>query len=104
MFDAVREAIDVGERCGMHVQIAHLKLSGTDNWGGAAKLLAEIESAKARGVRVDCDQYPYTAGSNPLRNLLPPWVQEGGMEAMLERLRDPQVRGAHRAAKSPRAA
>ena len=92
VFEAVREAIAVGERCGVHVQIAHLKLSGTDNWGGAAKLLAEIESAKARGVRVDCDQYPYTAGSNPLRNLLPPWVQEGGMEAMLERLRDPQVR------------
>ena len=92
VFDAVREAIAVGEQCGVHVQIAHLKLSGTDNWGGAAKLLAEIDAAKARGVRVDCDQYPYTAGSNPLRNLLPPWVQEGGMEPMLQRLADPEVR------------
>ena len=92
VFDAVREAIAVGERCDVHVQIAHLKLSGTDNWGGAASLLGEIEAARGRGVRVDCDQYPYTAGSNPLRNLLPPWVQEGGMEAMLERLRDPQTR------------
>jgi N-acyl-D-amino-acid deacylase len=86
VFDAVREAIAVGEDCGVHVQIAHLKLSGTDNWGGAERLLGEIESAKRRGVRVDVDQYPYTAGSNPLRNLLPPWVQEGGMEAMLQRL------------------
>ena len=92
VFDAVREAIAVGEGCGIHVQIAHLKLSGTDNWGGAQRLLAEIDAAKARGVRVDVDQYPYTAGSNPLRNLLPPWVQEGGMEAMLARLADPEVR------------
>jgi N-acyl-D-aspartate/D-glutamate deacylase len=43
-------------------------------------------------VRVDCDQYPYTAGSNPLRNLLPPWVQEGGMAAMLQRLGEPAAR------------
>jgi N-acyl-D-aspartate/D-glutamate deacylase len=92
VFDAVREAIAVGEHCGVHVQIAHLKLSGMDNWGRAEQLLAEIEAAKARGVRVDCDQYPYTAGSNPLRNLLPPWVQEGGMAAMLKRLADPEVR------------
>jgi N-acyl-D-amino-acid deacylase len=97
VFDAVREAIAVGETCGIHVQIAHLKLSGTDNWGGAAKLLAEIEAAKSRGVQVDCDQYPYTAGSNPLRNLLPPWVQEGGMEAMLGRLGEAAVRSRIRA-------
>jgi N-acyl-D-aspartate/D-glutamate deacylase len=88
----VREAIAVGETCGVHVQIAHLKLSGTDNWGGAARLLAEIDAARARGVRVDCDQYPYTAGSNPLRNLLPSWVQEGGLPAMLQRLGQPAVR------------
>ena len=92
VFDAVREAIAVGERCAIHVQIAHLKLSGMDNWGGAERLLAEIDAARARGVRIDCDQYPYTAGSNPLRNLLPPWVQEGGMEAMLARLADPAAR------------
>jgi len=92
VFDAVREAIAVGEQCDVHVQIAHLKLSGMDNWGRAQQLLAEIEAAKARGVRVDCDQYPYTAGSNPLRNLLPPWVQEGGMEPMLQRLADPSMR------------
>ncbi len=86
VFDAVREAIAVGETTGIHVQIAHLKLSGTDNWGGALRLLAEIESARRRGVRVDCDQYPYDTGTNPLRNLLPRWVQEGGVPALLERL------------------
>ncbi len=92
VFEAVREAIRVAEATGVHVQIAHLKLSGTDNWGRAGELLAEIEAARRRGVPVDCDQYPYDAGVNPLRNLLPVWVQRGGIGPMLERLRDPQVR------------
>jgi N-acyl-D-aspartate/D-glutamate deacylase len=92
VFEAVREAIAIGEACDIHVQIAHLKLSGSDNWGGAARLLAEIDAARQRGVKVDCDQYPYTAGSNPLRNLLPTWVQEGSMEAMLQRLSQPSMR------------
>lgn len=92
VFDAVREAIAVGETCGIHVQIAHLKLSGTDNWGGASELLGEIEAARERGVEVDCDQYPYTAATNPLRNLLPTWVQAGGMAAMLARLAEPETR------------
>jgi N-acyl-D-amino-acid deacylase len=92
VFQAVREAIAIGETCGIHVQIAHLKLSGMDNWGGATRLLAEIEAARQRGVRVDCDQYPYTTASNPLRNLLPTWVQEGSMAAMLERLSQPAIR------------
>jgi N-acyl-D-amino-acid deacylase len=95
--EAVREAIAVGESTGIHVQIAHLKLSGTDNWGGAGRLLAEIEAARGRGVRVDCDQYPYDTGTNPLRNLLPRWVQEGGVAAMLERLRQADVRARIRA-------
>jgi N-acyl-D-amino-acid deacylase len=69
VFDAVREAIAVAEATGVHVQIAHLKLSGTNNWGGAAKLLGEIEAARRRGVPVDCDAYPYDTATNPLRNL-----------------------------------
>jgi N-acyl-D-aspartate/D-glutamate deacylase len=92
VFEAVREAIAIAETCGVHVQIVHLKLSGTDSWGGAARLLAEIEAARRRGVPVDCDQYPYTTASNPLRNLLPAWVQEGGVEPMLARLGRPDVR------------
>ncbi|MBI3325483.1 MAG: D-aminoacylase [Nitrospinae bacterium] len=92
VFEAVREAIAIGEACGIHVQVAHLKLSGTDNWGGTARLLADIEAARQRGVKVDCDQYPYTTATNPLRNLLPTWVQVGGMEAMLQRLGQPATR------------
>ena len=75
----------------MRVQIAHIKLSGLDNWGRTEELLGRIGAARGRGVDVHCDQYPYTAGTNPLRNLLPLWVQAGGIEAMLERLVDPQA-------------
>jgi N-acyl-D-aspartate/D-glutamate deacylase len=91
-FEAVREAIAVAEATGVHVQIGHLKLSGVDNWGGATRLLAEIEAARRRGLPVDCDAYPYDTASNPLRNLLPRWVMENGIPAMLERLRLRDVR------------
>ena len=90
--EAVREAIAVAEATGVHVQIAHLKLSGTDNWGGAERLLGEIAAARRRGLAVDCDAYPYDTASNPLRNLFPRWVMDGGISAMLERLRRPEVR------------
>ncbi|HKQ66263.1 MAG TPA: D-aminoacylase [Methylomirabilota bacterium] len=90
--DAVREAIAVAEATGVHVQIAHLKLSGVDNWGGARGLLGEIAAARARGLAVDCDAYPYDTATNPLRNLLPRWVVEGGVPAMLERLGRADVR------------
>ena len=90
----MREAIAVAEATGVHVQIAHLKLSGTDNWGGAAKLLAEIDAARQRGLPVDCDAYPYDTATNPLRNLLPRWVMEDGIPAMLERLGRRDVRDA----------
>ena len=76
----------------MHVEIVHFKCSGVDNWGKAAKVLSMIAQAKARGLDVDCDAYPYDAGSNPLKNLLPPWVQAGGVPAMLARLAEPQTR------------
>ena len=95
--DAVREAIAVAEATGVHVQIAHLKLSGVDNWGGARTLLAEIAAARARGLPVDCDAYPYDTATNPLRNLLPRWVVEGGVPVMLERLGRAEARARIRA-------
>ena len=57
---AVAEAIDIGESCEIHIQIAHLKLSGIDSWGGAEGLLGVVNTARSRGVDVHCDQYPYT--------------------------------------------
>ena len=84
--EAVEEAIAVARDCGIHVEIVHLKCSGMDNWGKAARVLGMIADARAQGLDVDCDAYPYTAGSNPLKNLLPQWVQAGGVAAMLDRL------------------
>jgi N-acyl-D-aspartate/D-glutamate deacylase len=86
VLEALEEAIEIAEVCGVHVEIVHFKCSGVDNWGKAARALDMIARAKARGLDVDCDSYPYAAGSNPLKNLMPQWVQDGGVEAMLERL------------------
>jgi N-acyl-D-amino-acid deacylase len=86
VIEAVEEAIEIAAQCGVHVEIVHFKCSGMDNWGKAATALAMIAEAKRRGIDVDCDSYPYAAGSNPLKNLLPQWVQSGGVPAMIERL------------------
>ena len=89
---ALEEAIDIAETCGIHLEIVHFKCSGVDNWGKASQALALIAAARARGVAVDLDAYPYTAGSNPLKNILPRWVQAGGVAAMLARLRLDETR------------
>ncbi|MBN9116368.1 MAG: hypothetical protein J0I36_14125, partial [Pandoraea sp.] len=86
VLEAVEEAIHIAETCRIHVEIVHFKCSGLDNWGKAATALKMIAAAKARGLDIDCDSHPYTAGSNPLKNLMPQWVQAGGVPAMLERL------------------
>jgi len=92
VLEALAEAIDLAEQCGVHVEVVHFKCSGTDNWGKAAQALQMIGAAKARGLDVDCDAYPYAAGSNPLKNILPAWVQAGGVEAMLARLGERETR------------
>jgi N-acyl-D-aspartate/D-glutamate deacylase len=97
VIESVEEAIEIARTCGVHVEIVHLKCSGLDNWGKAARILAKIEAGRAEGLAIDCDAYPYAAGSNPLKNLLPQWVQSGGLEAMLERLAAPETRNRVRA-------
>ena len=71
VFEALDEAITVGREAHVHVQVVHMKLSGLDNFGRADEMLGRIEAAREAGVAIDCDQYPYTAASNPLKNLLP---------------------------------
>jgi N-acyl-D-amino-acid deacylase len=90
--EAVEEAIAIARDCGVHVEIVHFKCSGVDNWGKAARVLGMLADARARGLDIDCDAYPYTAGSNPLKNLLPQWVQAGGVDAMLARLATREAR------------
>lgn len=98
VFEAAREAIAVAERTGVRTRIVHAKVSGTESWGGAPRLLDELEAARDRGVPIDCDQYPYTTALNPLRNVLPTWVQAGGAARMLERFGDARARADIRAA------
>ncbi len=92
VFDALDEAIRIGGEAAIHVQIVHMKLSGLDNWGRAGEMLDAIAQAREVGVDIDCDQYPYTAASNPLKNLLPRWVQSDRLDEMMARLADPQNR------------
>jgi N-acyl-D-amino-acid deacylase len=97
VLEAVEEAIDIAGTCRIHVEIVHFKCSGMDNWGKAATALERIEAARARGLSIDCDSHPYTAGSNPLKNLMPQWVQAGGVDAMLGRLAQNETRSRIRA-------
>ena len=92
VFDAIQETMEFAQQVRIHVQIVHMKLSGLDNWGNARKAMDLFADARGRGINIDCDIYPYTAASNPLRNLMPAWLQEGGIERTLERLSDPNLR------------
>jgi len=88
LINAVREAIEIGEKGGTPVQISHHKAAGRRTWGRLKETLRLMEEARSRGVDVTYDQYPYTAGMTSLATLLPPWAHEGGMDKLLERLRD----------------
>ena len=93
VLEGVEEAIAVARGHGVHVEIVHLKCSWGGQLGKAATVLGDDRRrARAEGLDVDCDAYPYAAGANPLKNLLPPWVQVGGNAAMLARLAEPQMR------------
>ncbi len=92
LIEAVEEAIRIGEEAGVSVEISHHKASGKPNWGKVNATLRLMERARKRGVEVNCDVYPYTAGSTTITALLPTWVLEGGVDKMLERLKDREVR------------
>jgi N-acyl-D-amino-acid deacylase len=97
LLEAVEEAIEIGRRADMPVQVSHLKAAGRPSWGKVADALALIDAAAADGVDVMADVYPYTASSTSLRTLLPDWALEGGLDALMARLRDPATRARLRA-------
>lgn len=92
VLDSIGEALEIGRRSGAHVQISHLKVANKQNWGRAKEVLALIDRARADGVAVHADQYPYTASSTGLRSLLPQWALAGGSPALVARLKDPAQR------------
>jgi N-acyl-D-amino-acid deacylase len=92
LFNALAEAVHIGEAAGVPVQISHLKAAGRTNFGRSVEILSTIESARQRGVEVTGDIYPYEVAGGRLASLLPPWCVEGGTSAALERLKDPATR------------
>lgn len=86
------EALTIGSRAGLPVHISHHKAAGRMHWGKVRKTLATIDAVRSRGQDVTCDQYPYTAGSTMLSVVIPPWAHKGGVEKLLQRLRDPDAR------------
>jgi N-acyl-D-amino-acid deacylase len=90
--EAINEALDIGRAANMPVQISHFKVSAPANWGRSRETLALIEKARADGLDVTIDQYPYTASSTQLSVMLPDWAVEGGIEAIKKLLADPTQR------------
>src|ERR1044071_4360659 len=89
---AVREALRIGQEAGLPVEIFHLKVSGKGRAGKMIDIVRMIQEARDRGQDVTADMYPYLAGATALASSLPPWVADGGVNKLLERLHNPAVR------------
>jgi dihydroorotase/N-acyl-D-amino-acid deacylase len=89
---ALDEAFRIGREARLPVEIFHLKVSGKTRWGSMPRVVAKIREARNSGLDVGADMYPYRAGATALASALPPWVADGGLDKLLERLRDPKVR------------
>lgn len=92
LLGAIQESIDIASASGAPAEIYHFKQAGKDNWGKLDDAIALIDSARARGVRITADMYTYPAASTGLDAAMPSWVQDGGLEKWVERLKDPQIR------------
>ncbi|MFZ2029877.1 MAG: D-aminoacylase [Vitreimonas sp.] len=90
--DALNELIEIGRRSGAWVQMYHMKPAGQANWPVSATGLARMNAARAQGIDVSANIYTYTAGATGLSAAMPTWVQEGGQEAWIARLRNPAIR------------
>ncbi|HEY3383644.1 MAG TPA: D-aminoacylase [Vicinamibacterales bacterium] len=92
VLDSVRETIAIGERGGLPTQVTHHKIIGVQNWGKSVDTVKLVLDARARGVDVTIDQYPYTASATGINALFPPWALEGGRADVVGRLNDPAQR------------
>jgi N-acyl-D-amino-acid deacylase len=92
LLEGVEELIETARQAKVRAEIYHLKASGMRNWSKLAPAIEKIEAARAQSLAITADMYPYIASATGLDVTMPPWVQEGGHEAWMERLKDPQVR------------
>ena len=92
VFKSVAEALEIGRRAKLPVDIIHLKIAEHKLWGKMPDLVALIANARAQGQLVEANVYPYRAGQNNLSSIIPPWAHEGGSKAMIARLKDASLR------------
>jgi N-acyl-D-amino-acid deacylase len=92
LVEGVEETIAIAKASGAPAEIYHLKAAGRANWGKLDQVIREVDAARASGTRITADMYVYTAGATGLDAAMPPWVQEGGLDKWIERLKDPAVR------------
>jgi dihydroorotase/N-acyl-D-amino-acid deacylase len=89
---AIDEALRIGREANIPVEVFHLKVSGKSRWGSMPQVIAKLQAARDSGIDVTADMYPYLAGATALASALPPWVADGGLDKLLERVRDPATR------------
>ena len=92
LINAVNEALEIGTKAKIPVEISHYKACGSKNWSKIKETLRIIEKARAKGIDITADQYPYTAGSIALMEILPPWAQAGGVNKLIERIQNSKER------------
>jgi N-acyl-D-amino-acid deacylase len=92
VFKAVSEAMEIGRRARIPVDVIHLKIAEHKLWGKMPDLVSLITAARAQGQLVEANVYPYRAGQNNLASIIPPWAHEGGAGAMIQRLKEPALR------------
>lgn len=92
ILESMDELLRIVRESGVKLHISHFKVCGKKNWGKIEAIEEILEKAKAQGMRISFDQYPYVAGSTMLGVILPPWVHDGGTNKLLERLKDKELR------------
>ena len=92
LLEAIDELIEISRKSGAPAEIYHLKQAGEANWGKLDAVIAKVEKARAEGLKITADMYTYPAGATGLDAAMPIWVQEGGLEQWVKRLKDPEIR------------
>lgn len=92
IYDAVDETIRIAREANLPAEIYHLKMAGSENWGKLDSVISKIEKANREGLRITADMYTYPAGATGLDASMPPWVQEGGINEWIRRMKDPGIR------------
>ena len=92
LLEAIDELVDISEKSGAPAEIYHFKQSGKENWGKIDAAIARVEAARARGLKITADMYTYPASSTGFDAAMPLWIQAGGIEQWVARLKDPALR------------